>query len=78
LFESGDVGYVPKTFPHYIENTGDTDLVFLEMFKTDTFMELSLDAWLRSLPPELTAQTIDTDPKSLGDLRRVSVPIVPV
>ncbi|MFY9747697.1 MAG: cupin domain-containing protein, partial [Acidobacteriaceae bacterium] len=28
-FEQGDVGYVQQTFPHYIENTGDTDLVFL-------------------------------------------------
>jgi len=32
-FEAGDVGYVQKTLPHYIENTGDTDLIFLEMFK---------------------------------------------
>jgi oxalate decarboxylase len=27
-FQSGDVGYVQKTLPHYIENTGDTDLSF--------------------------------------------------
>ena len=33
-FEAGDVGYVQKTLPHYIENTGDTDLNFLEMFKS--------------------------------------------
>ena len=32
-FRSGDVGYVPQTLGHYIENTGNTDLVFLEMFK---------------------------------------------
>lgn len=76
-FVPGDVGYVTKTLPHYIENTGDTDLVFLEMFRTDTFMELSLNAWLRSLPPELTAQTIDIDTNALGDLRKLSVPIVP-
>src|SRR5579859_4261386 len=33
-FEAGDVGYVQQTLPHYIENTGDTDLRFLEMFKS--------------------------------------------
>jgi oxalate decarboxylase len=33
-FEEGDVGYVPISNPHYIENTGDSDLVFIEMFKT--------------------------------------------
>jgi len=38
--QAGDVGYVEKTLLHYIENTGDTDLVFLEMFRaasTKTF-----------------------------------------
>ena len=27
-FQAGDVGYVPISNPHYIENTGDSDLVF--------------------------------------------------
>ena len=40
-FETGDVGYVLKTLPHYIENTGNTDLTFLEMFKSDHFQDLS-------------------------------------
>ena len=35
-FEEGDVGYVPISNPHYIENTGDSDLVFIEMFKTSS------------------------------------------
>jgi oxalate decarboxylase len=41
-FQAGDVGYVEKTLLHYIENTGDTDLVFLEMFaKVPRFEDLS-------------------------------------
>jgi oxalate decarboxylase/phosphoglucose isomerase-like protein (cupin superfamily) len=28
------VGYVPISNPHYIENACDTDLVFLDMFKS--------------------------------------------
>jgi len=76
-FAPGDVGYIPKTLPHYIENTGDTDLIFLEMFKTDTYMEISLNAWINALPPELTAQTIDIDPKVLGDVHTKDVPVVP-
>jgi oxalate decarboxylase len=36
-FEEGDVGYVPISNPHYIENTGDADLVFLEMFKSSKY-----------------------------------------
>jgi oxalate decarboxylase len=55
-FNAGDVGYVPKTLPHYIENVGDSDFIFLEMFKTDRFMDLSLSEWVRNTPPELVMQ----------------------
>jgi oxalate decarboxylase len=52
-FNAGDVGYVPRVLAHYIENTGDTDLIFLEMFKTDRFKDLSLSEWVTHIPPEL-------------------------
>ncbi len=51
-FKANDVGYIPATAGHYIENTGDSDLVFLEMFKAPQFMDFSLNNWLRHLPPE--------------------------
>jgi oxalate decarboxylase len=52
-FQEGDVGYVEKTLLHYVENTGDTDLVFLEMFgKVDRFQDLSFSEWLAHTPPE--------------------------
>jgi oxalate decarboxylase len=57
-FNAGDVGYIPKTLPHYVENTGDSDLIFLEMFRTDRFMDLSLSEWVRNIPPELVTQHI--------------------
>jgi oxalate decarboxylase len=28
-FHAGDVGYIKKALGHYLENTGDTDLVFI-------------------------------------------------
>lgn len=49
-FNANDVGYVPSNSPHYIENTGNTDLVFLEMFAAAEFMDVSLNQWLRRLP----------------------------
>ena len=52
-FRQGDVGYVQQNFPHYIENTGTTDLVFLEMFKADRYQDVSLANWLTHLPPQL-------------------------
>lgn len=44
---------MPRTLGHYVENTGDQDLIFLEMFKTDRFMDLSLSEWVTHTPPEL-------------------------
>jgi oxalate decarboxylase len=52
-FQTGDVGYVPITLPHYIENTGNSDLQFLEMFRSDRYADFSLNKWITHLPPEL-------------------------
>ncbi len=55
-FNAGDIGIVPKTLGHYVENTGSTDLIFLEMFKADRFMDLSLSEWMTHAPPALISQ----------------------
>jgi oxalate decarboxylase len=52
-FRPGDIGYVKKSLGHYVQNTGKTDLVFLEIFKSDRYAEVSLSQWLRHSPPEL-------------------------
>ena len=36
LLQPGDIGYIPPSYGHYIENTGDTTLTFLELFKSGT------------------------------------------
>ena len=61
-FRAGDLGYVKKSFGHYVQNTGKTDLVFLEIFKADRFAEVSLAQWLACTPPELVAQHTNMDP----------------
>ncbi|CCM03875.1 uncharacterized protein FIBRA_06026 [Fibroporia radiculosa] len=33
-FQAGDVGFVPATYGHYVENTGNDTLKFLEIFNT--------------------------------------------
>jgi oxalate decarboxylase len=53
-FNANDVGYVPAVAGHYIENTGDTDLVFLERFASNRFSDVSLNNWLRRLPTMVT------------------------
>lgn len=76
-FETGDVGYVQRTLPHYIENTGKTDLKFLEMFKSSHFQDLSLSEWLTHTPPELVMAHLNIDKKTLDSLPKESLPVVP-
>jgi oxalate decarboxylase/phosphoglucose isomerase-like protein (cupin superfamily) len=45
-FHAGDIGYITKAFGHYLENTGNTDLVYMEVFRADRFEEVSLSDWL--------------------------------
>lgn len=52
-FHAGDVGYVPRSMGHYIENTGTSDLVFLEVFRSSYYSSISFSQWLSHSPPEL-------------------------
>ncbi|KAG5985547.1 hypothetical protein E4U52_001233 [Claviceps spartinae] len=52
-FQAGDVGYIPASFGHYIENTGNTTLKFLEIWNTPKFQDISLAQWLALIPPSL-------------------------
>lgn len=52
-FKAGDVGYVPYAMGHYIQNTGNETLVFLEMFKSDRYIDFSLNQWMAMTPPRL-------------------------
>ena len=60
-FNANDVGYVPSNAPHYVENTGDTDLVVLELFAADEFMDVSLNQWLRRVPSEMLKAHLNID-----------------
>jgi oxalate decarboxylase len=52
-FNPNDVGFVPKVAGHFIENIGKDDLVFLELFKSGTYADFSLNQWIRRLPPQM-------------------------
>jgi oxalate decarboxylase len=61
-FKPGDIGYVKKSLGHYIKNTGNTDLVFLEIFRSARFEDVSLSDWLTHAPRSLVAQHLNVDP----------------
>lgn len=60
-FNANDVGFVPLMAGHYVENIGDSDLVFLEMFRAHEFVDFSLNNWIRRLPPQLAAAHLNLD-----------------
>src|SRR6267142_2167656 len=76
-FQAGDVGYVEKTLLHYIENTGDTDLVFLEMFKSSFYQDLSLSEWLSHTPPELVMAHLNIDKATFDAIPKDELVIMP-
>ncbi len=54
-FKAGDIGYIKRNFGHYIKNVGDTDLVFLEIFKSGRYENISLSDWLAHTPRAMVA-----------------------
>jgi oxalate decarboxylase len=65
---AGDVGYVPFAMGHYVENTGDEPLRFLEMFRSDRFADISLTQWLALTPSELVKAHLNLDDDSMAAL----------
>jgi oxalate decarboxylase len=76
-FRAGDVGYVPYAMGHYVENTGDRPLRFLEMFKSSYYADVSLNQWLALTPPELVQAHLKLDPQVLSALQKQKHPVVP-
>jgi oxalate decarboxylase len=69
-YQAGDVGYVPFAMGHYVENTGDETLRFLEMFRSDHFADVSLNQWMALTPPELVKAHLNLDEETLTALRK--------
>ena len=76
-FAPGDVGYVLKSTGHYIENTGSDVLKFLEIFKSDTYMDVSLQQWLANTPREVVEAHLHLPPEVLDRLSQTKHPVVP-
>lgn len=73
---AGDVGYVPFAFGHYVQNTGNDSLWFLEMFKSDRFADVSLNQWMALTPQELVQTNLNVGPELLNALRKEKWPVV--
>ena len=75
-FVAGDVGYVPKTLAHYIENTGDEPVRVLNVFHTAEYKDVSLNNWLALTPKHLVEGHLDIGEPLLSCLRATRQPLV--
>jgi len=75
-YSSGDVGYVPKTLAHYIENTGDEPIRVLNVFSKGVYRDISLNQWLAMTPKELVTGHLDIGEPFISSLRQGYSPVV--
>ncbi|NHN31689.1 oxalate decarboxylase family bicupin [Paenibacillus agricola] len=75
-YRAGDVGYVPFANGHYIQNTGSQTLWFLEMFKSDRFVDISLNQWMALTPRDLVRDNLQVGAELLDALRKEKWPVV--
>ncbi len=75
-YQAGDVVYVPVGNFHYVQNVGKEKVVFLEIFKSDHFADLSLAQWMAMTPKEVVKSILNLSDDFLDHLRKESCPIV--
>ncbi|KAI0359940.1 Bicupin, oxalate decarboxylase/oxidase [Trametes cingulata] len=69
-YEAGDVGFVPASFGHFVENTGNTTLHFLEIFNSGRVQDISLSQWLALTPPDLVKAHLQLSDDTLKKLTK--------
>ncbi len=77
-FQAGDVGYVEISRPHYIENTGTEEMVFLEVFPVARYQDISAAQWLAHTPMRLVDQHLHTGEDFLKGIRKGQATVVPL
>jgi oxalate decarboxylase len=77
-FNPGDIGYVKRSNGHYIKNIGNSDMVFLEVFRSDVFQDISLSDWLAHSPPAMVAAHLNISPEDLAKFPKNAPGVVPV
>jgi oxalate decarboxylase len=60
-----------------VQNTGTTDLKFLEMFKSGFYRDLALSEWLTHTPPELVMAHLGIDKDTLNAIPKDKPVVMP-
>ena len=76
-FQAGDTGYVQDGDAHYVENTGDTDLIYLEILQSPRYNDISVAQWLGLTPRQTVQDHLGFSEDTLNRLPKVKPFIVP-
>jgi oxalate decarboxylase len=77
-FNPGDVGYIKRAYGHFIRNTGATDLVYLEVFRSSRVEDISLSEWLTHTPRAMVGQTLNVSPDAIAHFPSDKPTVLPV
>ena len=69
-YRAGDVGYVPVGNFHYVQNIGKEKLVFLEIFKSNHFSDISLSQWIAMTPNEVVKSVLNLSDEFLNNVKK--------
>ena len=75
-YRAGDLGYVPVGNFHYVQNIGSEKLIFLEVFHSNHFADLSLSQWIAMTPNEVVKSVLNLSDSFLQKVKKESCPVV--
>lgn len=75
-YRAGDVGYVPVGNFHYIQNIGTEKVIFLEIFKSNHYSDISLAQWIAMTPREVVKSALNLSDEFLDSVKKESCPVV--
>ena len=67
---------MPRSMPHYVENTGFAPLRYLELWQSGHFADVSLAQWLAFTPYELVKAHLNIDKSVLSSVCAQKTPVV--
>lgn len=67
----------PDNTGHYVENTSkDKELVWIEIYKSDRVVDISLAQWLSLTPADIVAETLKVDISVVKNIKKVKQLII--
>lgn len=68
--EEGDIYFIPRAYPHHIENLTEAEMRFLIFFDTPDVQDIGLTGAIPAFPDRLVGPTLNLSPEQLNRIPR--------